>query len=152
LIFNPERVSAFTTLDTLDPRPDALQRNWGGMVTPFVKSPVEAITNYSTFKGRSYSENERVWSPWLVQRAQALGVPVPGYGPKKDTYANEFGAGYSPRLDTLLRMLPIFGQQASVIPSREGGTHLAALKYSTGLPLSPYDRLRGAYYADKAGR
>ncbi|MGE3796092.1 MAG: hypothetical protein AB7I38_19515 [Dehalococcoidia bacterium] len=57
--------------------------------------------------------------------------------------------GYSPRLDALLRMLPVFGQAAQVVPARSESTHLGLVRWGFGLPVSPYDRVSGAYFADR---
>jgi hypothetical protein len=152
LTLNPERVTGFATLDLLDPRPSEIRMNYlAGLVTPFARVPVEAVTGYSAFRGRTYRDGERVYAPQVIQWLDRIGLPVPGYGPKRDVYLGEERPGYSPTLDTILRTLPIYGQSAQFLPSRSDTGRLGLIKYLAGLPVSPYDYLRGAYYAERFG-
>lgn len=149
LLYNPESALPYGQLNQLDPR-QLEHYALGGLLTPFVRAPVEYQTKHSFYTGNDFTK--RVKAPAVIVGLNRLGVPTPGYGPKKDTFTGRQVPGYSPRLDTILRLLPQYSQTAGLIPG--GGTEssrLSRARYFGGLNLSPYDRARQLYYASKYG-
>lgn len=149
LLYNPESVLPYGTLNQLNPK-EIQKYVLGGMLSPFVRAPVELTTGHSFYAGRQFAK--RVKAPAAISAAHAAGLPVAGFGPKQDFYTKKMVAGYSPKLDTILRTFPAFSQTAGVIPG--GGTEssrLSRVRYLSGLALSPYDKAKALYYAQQFG-
>ena len=140
----------YGSLNTIDPK-HLEHYILGGMLNPFVQASTQELTGHSYFTGRDFAK--RVKAPAAIVAAQRLGVPIPGFGAKEDIYTKKQVPGYSPKLDMLLRLFPQFGQSAGIVPG--GGTEssrLSRVRYFGGLSLSPYDRARQSYYAQKFGK
>lgn len=140
LLVTPERLFSYGTLNVFDPRGPALRRNIGaGLLGPIPRAAVELTTQQSLYYGRDFSKRAR--APRIIQEAERLGVPVPGYGPKADWMTGEPGVGYNPNLNLILRLFPQYGQQASLTGPSETA-RIGWLRYLAGFPASPYDQAR----------
>ncbi len=152
LMFNPRITLRYADFEMLNPQPEAIVRNWGGMVGP-VKAPVEALTGYSTFQARQLRDGERVRAPAAIEGLHRLGVPIPGYGEKGDAFTGEKVPGYSARLNMLLSTFPPFQHSSGTVPG--GGitdSNRRLAQFLTGLNLRPEDYQRAVFYAEKYGR
>lgn len=153
VLYNPRITFRYADLEMWNPRPDAITRNWLGLVGP-IKLPVEALTNYSTFQARQLRPGERVKAPALIEWMHDRGIPIAGYGPKKDAYTGEEVPGYSARLHNVLSGFPPFSQAASVVPG--GGNQGAdaqkrVAQFLTGINLRPADEAKATFYAERYG-
>ncbi|HKY60546.1 MAG TPA: hypothetical protein VJP59_05990, partial [Gemmatimonadota bacterium] len=153
LIFNPERVSSWSSLNLLDPRPkEAFSNIVGGMVNPMVVTPLEVASGFDTFFVNESSPKTKQGP--LVRFLTEHGIPVPGGGQTKtDSYTGEEVPAFATWADKLASLLPIYGQASYALPNASSETpRLGPLKYFTGIPISPYDQARAAFYAEKAQR
>jgi len=149
MLFNPESVQAYGSLNSADPT--NLLRSFGGFLNPIPKSLIEGKTGYSFyFDGPG---GKTVGAPAVVNAANALGVPVLGHRTKTDKYTGDTYPAFSRNLDLAFRVLPLYGQTGPLIPGgRSDATRLPYLKWLFGLSVTPYDRAKDAYYAEKYGR
>lgn len=152
ILFNPRITFRYADLEMLNPRPEALSRNLGGMLGPAVV-PVTALTGYSFFRGRQIRPGERTRAPALIEAMNNVGIPIPGYGPKRDAFTKQEVPGYSARLHDILATFPPFQQTGAMIPG--GGitdSQRGFWRWGTGLNLSPEQRDRALFYATRYGR
>lgn len=156
LLFNPERVFGYGTLDMLDPRD--VQQTAFGAVSPFIRVPVELGTGYSTFRGREFPKSG-VRAPALARYVHDY-IPgadrLPIWGERDDSVTGETVRTYNPYLDTLLNLFPPYGQTSAVTGRLSGdsteSSRIAFLRVLAGLSISPYDQALAAAYAEKYGR
>jgi hypothetical protein len=152
LILNPERVSSWASLNLLDPRPKQAWSNVvGGMVNPLATTPAEIITGFDNFFVRPGSPVTKQGP--LIRWLHEQGLPLPGVADKTDAYTGATVPGYATWLDKTLSLLPVFGQASGALPGGSTETpRLGPFKYATGLPITPYDRAKAAFFADRYGR
>ena len=151
VFYNPRITFRYADLEMLNPSPDAMTRNWLGLVGP-IKTPVEALTNYSTFQARQLRPGERTKAPALIEWLHDAGVPIAGYGPKKDSFTGEEVPGYSARLHNILTAFPPFSQSAAVVPG--GGNtdwQRRLAQFLSGANLRPEDEAKADFYAERYG-
>lgn len=149
LTYNPERVSPWGSLNVLDPR-HVQAEGISNLLNSLVLSPAEAATNYRTFYGGT-APKRAVASP-LIQALHDIGVPIPGYGPKGVAATGQTVPGYSSNFDRILSMLPLFGQQARLSNVDDPQKFAQSLlSFTTGLPLSSYNRQQLLANAQKYG-
>jgi hypothetical protein len=147
ILFNPESVLAFGSLNMLDPRISRLRMNIGGrMLSPFIRTPIELATRDNLFTGTEFAAS-RYAPTFVAEVAKRLGVSLPK---KRDWYTGEERAAYPTPLDVVLRLWPQYSQAAAIAP---GGTssRLALARYLFGLSLSPYDQARAQEAARRFG-
>jgi len=146
LLFNPESVTAYGALNNADPTNPI--RGLAGLLNPVPKGIIEGKTGYSFYFNGPGGTTTR--SPAIINLLAKHGIPIAGMGEKTNRYSGQTSQVYSRKLDLILRLFPQYGQSASLIPG--GGsdtTRLPYLKYFGGLSISPYDRARDAFYAEK---
>ena len=152
VFFNPRITLRYADFEMFNPKPDAITRNWLGMVGP-IKAPVEALTGYSTFQARQLRPGERVRAPGVITALESAGVPIPGWGPKRDSFTGEQVPGYSARLHNILSTLPPFQHSTSLVPTGTGDEawQRKFAAFMTGLNLRPEDHARSVHFAEKYG-
>jgi hypothetical protein len=152
-VLDPSKVMGAASVGLLDPRPAQIGANASGMWSPLVNAGLTSTFGWDPFLNRKYGEGERVYAPAPIQFFDRLGVPIAGYGMKMDRQRGEEYAGYSPRLNALLNLIPVFGQMSRAVPSgREDAWQTGAFKFVTGLPVTPYDKAKAAFWADENRR
>lgn len=151
LIFNPERVSAWSSLNLLDPRPkQAMSNVVGGLVNPLATTPVEIATGFDFFFGNQSSPRAKQ-GPLIRWLEENTGI-IPNVDPKTDVYTGEKVPAFPSWMDKLLGLAPVYGQANQAIPNTASETpRLGTLKYFTGIPITPFDRARAAFFAEKYG-
>lgn len=151
VFYNPRITFRYADLEMFNPSPDAITRNWLGLVGP-IKMPVEALTGFSTFQARQLRPGERVKAPAHIAALESLGLPIAGWGPKRDALTGVEVSGYSARLHNILSTLPPLAQFGAIVPG--GGNtdwERKLAQYLTGLNLRGEDRSRAAALAEKYG-
>jgi len=152
-VLDPSKVMGASSIGYLDPRWDQIRANLAGTWSPLINSGLTMIAGYDPFLDRKYGEDARVYAPAAIQGLNRIGVPIANYGPKTDQFRDEQFPGYSYRLNALLNLLPVFGQQSRALPSgREDSWKTGAFKFFTGLPVTPYDRANAAFWAERNRR
>lgn len=149
LLYNPERVLPFGTLNQLDPT--QIQRQLiAQYVSPFITTPIEVATGHQFFKAGAAPKRE--FAPYPIEGLHRLGIPIPGYGPKKDPLTGQPMPGYSSSAARVLGLLPQFGQASGLGAIDENTARRRALSFFAGLPVQPYDRARALALAAKYGK
>jgi hypothetical protein len=148
IIANPERVAAWASLNLLDPRPkQAFSNIIGGMVNPLAVTPLEMASGFDTFFVDKASPTTKQ-GPLIQWLEKTTGI-IPNVDDKTDSYSGRKVPAFPTWIDKLASLLPVYGQANQAIPNTASETpKLGPFKYFTGLPLSPYDRARAAYFAE----
>ena len=158
LMVNPERLFAFGTLNTLDPRISRVRQNiLGGLMNPAARTGLEIATGKNFYLGSDMPRLAR--APALINLAERAGLPIPSYVPagayrgKTDFYTGEPVGGYSSYLDAVLRLFPQYGQASQLIPGggAPASAQLALSRYLFGVPVTPFDRAKALYRIQRFG-
>lgn len=164
MLVNPERLFAAGSLNLLDPRVARARQNvLGGLLNPFMRVPLEMAANKSFYLGTDLPSLARS-TPAIDQIARV--VPIPSYVPagqpygytkagapkiKRDFYTGQPVGGYSSYLDSILRLLPAYGQAASITPGGSSSAQLGAARFFFGVPVAPFDRAKALYRVQRFG-
>lgn len=156
MLVNPERLFSFGSLNLLDPRLSRLRQNYlGGLLNPAARAVLEVLTHRSMYLGSDLPKLAK--APTFVNRLAEAGVPIPTYvapgaeGGKRDFYTGRPVGGYSAYLDGLARLVPVYGQAASLIPGGTDSAQIGAARFFLGLPVTPYDRARALARVQRFG-
>lgn len=149
ILWNPERVGPWGTLNTLDPT------NWQQTIAsnfpnPLIKTPVEVATGHRFY----YAGNapRRAVAPALIQALHRAGIPIPDYGTKTVAALGRDVPGYSAALDAYLQMLPVYGQAGRIGNVDDPQRMRASIaSFLAGLPVTAYNRAQLAAQAQKYG-
>jgi hypothetical protein len=147
LTFNPEGVTAMSTLNQFDP--NQIQREMTGFLNPAVKTAIELGTGHRFFYAGNAPKKSKATEPVILAHHLLGGLAdsVLGYGP-----TGSGAPGYSPTADELLRLLPAYGRLAGVTNmSSPGRLPQGILSYLTGVRLTPYNREQAIAAAQKYG-
>jgi hypothetical protein len=148
ILWNPERVSPWGTLNAIDP--NQLQRGpAANLLNPFVGAAIQAPTQHRFYYAGSAPR--RAVAPPIISALHDLGLPIPDYGPKTSQALGRDVPGYSSSLDEILRLFPPFSFSAGFNPEDPEGLRRAAASYFAGLPLQSYDRAALAARAQRYG-
>ena len=162
MLFNPRGVMGYTMLSDIKETLPGVgswkgrQRFVGNYGSPLITKPVEGFLNYSLYNGRAYRDNENVKANALEALiAKATGGR--GFGTKHDNYLDRDVLGINPRLAILSRFVPTAGQVSSLATGAPGmsGTstspRIGWLRTLGGVPVTPLDRAKEAWYAREYG-
>jgi len=152
--------------------PKGLARVASGYVSPLVRAGTEIAFGQDARFGSPLPPLTR--STPVTEAWRSIGGPLPGYGPKKDSYTGQTVPGVSTNFMRMLALIPPLNQTASymtaasAIPGASAALNIGAgstpivsesdqgrvpfLRTLFGIPYRPFDVSRAMYYASRNGR
>jgi len=148
ILWNPERISPWGTLNTLDPT--QVQRTLlSNLVNPFVGAAWQVPTGHRFFYAGSAPR--RAVAPPIINALHSLGLPIPDFGPKMSQALGHDVPGFSSTADEIARLFPPYSFAAGINPEDPEGMRRSLASYLAGLPLQSYDRAALAARAQRYG-
>jgi hypothetical protein len=148
--YNPENTLPYGVLNSFSPFGfKSAGRSAGMFLNPLVKTPIEIATNYNLYQGRTAPR--RVQAPVWIRALTGAGASggVLDLGTKQDLYTKEEVPGYSRTWDSIFRMFPPY-QLAQAYPGvGVESDRISYLRSVLGVNVSPYERQRDLFYAQR---
>lgn len=148
--YNPESVLPYGVLNSFNPFGfRQMGRSAGIFLNPAVRAPIELATNYNLYQGRTAPR--RVQAPVWIRALSGAGVSggLLDIGPKQDLYTKEEVTGYSRAFDTLFRTFPPYSLAQNYPGVGVESDRIGYLRSIFGVNVSPYERQRDLFYAQR---
>lgn len=148
--YNPESVLPYGVLNSFNPFGfKSMGRSAGMFLNPAVRAPIELATNYNLYQGRTAPR--RVQAPVWIRALSGAGASggVLDIGPKQDLYTKEEVTGYSRAWDTIFRAFPPYSLAQNYPGVGTESDRIGYLRSIFGVNVSPYERQRDLFYAQK---
>jgi hypothetical protein len=150
--YNPENVLPYGVLNSFNPFGfKSMGRSAGMFLNPAVRAPIELGTNYNLYQSRTAPR--RVQAPVWIRALSGAGVsggPL-DIGPKQDLFTKQEIPGYSRSWDTIFRMFPPYSLAQNYPGVGVESDRIGYLRSVLGVNVSPYERQRDLFYAQRFG-